>query len=438
MLASHLHLIRSNASRLSLLTSRRLYSAIKSRHNQAIVDLLLKCREEEERKPDSNSFKVYAFTHAIDSVLSVDRPIRSGNDVHALRGIGPGILTRINDYLYKLYADDATRDQDTYREIMKVRATTILNSIPAIGRKRAIELVDAGCLSLDDLISGKFNSMLTPKQILNVKYLTHIEQPVLSQDAEDVLAFCRESLDARYEMVLVGDYRRGIDNFPDIQVMILHPDFVHVPLPTEPPPGSPSPQKDAAPKPRKRRKNRDDEERTNLLHGDVVPLLQERGLISDTFTSDFTSWQGIIRLPGRHREWGARPDRISAIKNMDGHFRKMSLHIVPQKSLGSALLSLTGDSEFDKELCNRAQRQGMLFNEYGLWKWNPGQNNPMTSVPDEAQAESIAQSDGYWSLVNSTSEEDIFRELDIKFVDPTKRNFLFLFGKARKRRTVQP
>ena len=57
-------------------------------------------------------------------------------------------------------------------------------------RKKATDLTDAGCLSLDDLVSGRFNSMLSSKQILNVKYVHHLEQPATREQAEDVLVRC--------------------------------------------------------------------------------------------------------------------------------------------------------------------------------------------------------------------------------------------------------
>ncbi len=78
---------------------------IKSQHNQAIVDLLVRCNfgcllhvscrsyfrtlalREEESKDNANPFKIQAFSRAIDSVRTLDRPVRSGNDVRAVSHI---------------------------------------------------------------------------------------------------------------------------------------------------------------------------------------------------------------------------------------------------------------------------------------------------------------------------------------------------------------
>ena len=108
--------------------------------------------------------------------------------------------------------------------------------------------------------------------------------------------------------------------------------------------------------------------------------------------------------------------------------------LVPQKSLGSALLFLTGDNEFHKDLSTRAQNIGMLFNHHGLWNWNSSQTE---SPAPNAESQSFVgtMNDGYWSLAKSTTEEEIFQELGMDFVDPTRRNFAFVSGKRRGKRT---
>ena len=80
----------------------RLLPVIKSQHNQAIVDLLVRCNfgcllhvscrsyfralalREEESKDSANPFKIQAFSRAIDSIRTLDRPVRSGNDVRTV------------------------------------------------------------------------------------------------------------------------------------------------------------------------------------------------------------------------------------------------------------------------------------------------------------------------------------------------------------------
>ncbi|KJA21213.1 hypothetical protein HYPSUDRAFT_140979 [Hypholoma sublateritium FD-334 SS-4] len=402
---------------------------IKSQHNQGIVDLLVRSLQEEESKASANPFKIQAFSKAIDSIRTLDRPIRSGNDVHAVQGIGPGITARINDHLLQLYTAEADRDMEIYKEIVKSRCITMFNDIPSIGLKKATDLADAGCLSVDNLVSGRFNSMLSAKQILNVKYAHHLEQPTTRQQAEDVLAFCRHHFDPAFQFDLVGEYRRGITSLTDIQIMVSHPSFVHIPLPPDPSMAISS-KKETKPKAKTKRKKRDDEgPPTNVLYSEIIPMLHQTGFISDTLTFDATSWTGFARLPGRDDQWGTVFERLNAIKNTGGDFRRVSLNIAPQRSLGSAQLWLTGNAKFEKYLCYRAQRRGLMLNAHGLWRWTASRGSapPDGDVAGAGGDDGAPHDGGHWVLLRCATEEDIFRELGMAFVDPERRSLSAAF-----------
>lgn len=84
----------------------------------------------------------------------------------------------------------------------------------------------------------------------------------------------------------------------------------------------------------------------------------------------------------------------------------------------------------------------MFFNEYGLWRWT---SNSLSSNPETETVSSrpfgwdyetaTTQKTGYWSLLPSATEQDIFREIGMEFVDPTRRNFSYVTGKKRRTRT---
>lgn len=119
------------------------------------------------------------------------------------------------------------------------------------------------------------------------------------------------------------------------------------------------------------------------------------------------------------------------------------ISLVPQKSRPTALLALTGDDELTKHMRKKAERQGMLLNEYGLWKWNtsqpPSLENPETapiSPSDEADAsEDAAAPEGFWGLVPTPTEADVFKELGVRYVPPERRNWGFVTGAAKLRPT---
>ena len=118
--------------------------------------------------------------------------------------------------------------------------------------------------------------------------------------------------------------RRGADSFPDIRLMISHSDYVDIPPPTEPPGETMS---------KKRRKP----SAFNLLHDNVIPLLQKNGLVAETVSTDSISWQGIVRLPESSE---ISTERIAAIKEILGQYRIM--HITCAFSIPPLSSSLTG------------------------------------------------------------------------------------------------
>lgn len=95
--------------------------------------------------------------------------------------------------------------------------------------------------------------------------------------------------------------------------------------------------------------------------------------------------------------------------------------LVPIKSKGAATLSLTGDIEFNLDLRKRASQLGMHLNESGLWRFHPRNDDTSPKSTDDP-----ATAEGYWELVASETEDDIFNELDMSWIEPEKRNFSFL------------
>jgi DNA polymerase beta len=105
--------------------------------------------------------------------------------------------------------------------------------------------------------------------------------------------------------------------------------------------------------------------------------------------------------------------------------------LVPWKSRGAALLALTGDIEFNRHIRVRAGNLGMHLNEFGLWRW---QSN--TSEEPDVGTEEDIEGKGFWELMKADTEEDILTELGMEWIEPTKRNFVFVAGKKRTTRTA--
>lgn len=105
---------------------------------------------------------------------------------------------------------------------------------------------------------------------------------------------------------------------------------------------------------------------------------------------------------------------------------------VPRQCAGAALIALTGDLEFNLAIRRAASRLGLRLNEYGLWRWR---DTAATTCIDEVEKQwSIEQYGGYWELVASEREEDIFEAVGMEWVAPERRNFTNLDVRSKKRR----
>ena len=135
--------------------------------------------------------------------------------------------------------------------------------------------------------------------------------------------------------------RREIYPFHKIQLMISHPDFVYVPLPSVPSPFSTS---TSSPKIGSRKRKMGEEKEKTLLQSSILPSLQHRGLIAETLSSTQKSWEGIIRIPEQRGEWGDRAERVAGVENLEGQFRRMMIKWVVYMHKLYSLLSFFSPS----------------------------------------------------------------------------------------------
>lgn len=83
------------------------------------------------------------------------------------------------------------------------------------------------------------------------------------------------------------------------------------------------------------------------------------------------------------------------------------LRVVPESSWGAAMMYFTGSKEHNVRMRERALKQGLTLNEYGLF-------------PDDKQAEGSPQSRGI-APVASETEESVFEKLGVPFIPPEAR-----------------
>lgn len=112
----------------------------------------------------------------------------------------------------------------------------------------------------------------------------------------------------------------------------------------------------------------------------------------------------------------------------------MPFRLYPILSEGSALLASTGDAEFNSHLRKVAKTMGLRLNEYGLWRHcrSPGSSLDNSAEPNGVtNGKSAGAEEGRWELIVSRTEQEIFDELGIDYVEPERRNFSFIATKQK-------
>ncbi|KAF9013308.1 hypothetical protein BDQ17DRAFT_1343181 [Cyathus striatus] len=315
-------------------------------------------------------------------------------------------------------ASEQPEVSDTDFTLNALDITTELTTLPGIGSRTAHTLIKNGCRGIADLkASPKLLDMLSPVQRLR---LTTLDYPHANRsEAESVMAFMAKSLPPNYDMLLVGDYRRGAKEFLDIEVLLTRPDFVYVPKPAPPTRTSPeirvkSIRKSAV----KSYLVLTQKERQSPLHKEVTPQLEERGLIAKHLNARGNVWEGVVRLPDKKPLSMLQTQK--AIKAKEGTYRKLVIRIVSPKSFGAAVIQFTGDKEFIRDIRMKASRLGLYLDEFGLWRWQEGEK----------------EGQGFWKMIKAHTEDEIFETLGTPFVAPERRNFVNIVERPKRRKGV--
>ncbi|KAJ8691221.1 hypothetical protein PTI98_010817 [Pleurotus ostreatus] len=427
---------------LRSIASQRCASSTASRQNlgpnDGILEVLEQNMQEEATKPERNPYKIRAFSTAINAVKQLERPIVSVEEVRFLRGVGPGIARRIQDYLdvhspvpRPIPTVKTSESSLSASEVARLKED--LMSISGVGPKKAQTLIDAGCTCLNDLKLPQYRSKLSNAQLIGMDFHDHLQESAQRHEAEVVAQLIQDSVSSKFEVHLVGDYRRGASASSSIDIMLLHPSHVHIPTPAPFTSASKKPSRSqsvfhTAPPTKSSRAN-------SPLLTHVLPSLQDRGLVAAALSFGLQTWQGIALVPDG--ESGGREDRqkrLQMIGKKEGNYRRLNISMVPIKSRGAALLALTGDAEFNRHLYTRATKLGLHLNEYGLWRWNHEASTESDMNPFDSEQSDSQSIRGHWELIKAESEEDIFLELGLDYVAPERRNYGFLVEMPGKKK----
>lgn len=403
----------SSSSRLLSSLAVRRFSTKPLGPNHDLIQALAHHKTAELVSTAPNPHKVRAFERAIKVIAALKQPVQSGGQVRQLIGIGPGVAARIDAFLANVpYVRDPPAQVDRTRLIL-----ASLKTVYGIGTQKAQMLYDAGCTSIPELTRPEFFKLLSPSQKVGARFAKHLDQAVSPSQAQTVKEFVSQNISSKFEVLLTGDHRRDVSS-SHVNLIVLHP--------FEPQMSAPEGSLDRETKPRPPKPTRlytmgqlfvnlTQSAQHTSLYADVVSPLESRGLVTATIAGGPQRWRGVVRIPllMANGDLEDRDERIRQIEKTEGRYTMLDIFFVPRRCKGAALVTLTGDSDFVTDILGRAHRLGLCLNEYGLWKWH-----------DE----------GFWEFMHGDEEEAIFRDVDMDFVVPERRNFGYLRRKRGRPR----
>ncbi|KAJ4482371.1 hypothetical protein J3R30DRAFT_3458675 [Lentinula aciculospora] len=211
--------------------------------------------------------------------------------------------------------------------------------------------------------------------------------------------------------------------------------------------------------------------RNSMFLNQVVPALKAGGLVALGDLAEISvgqwKWTGIVRVPQakdansseeeqsvevsrEDKEEVEKPleslgSRLRSLRSESGIFRKLDLSIAPLPSRATALLFLTGDVEFVRDMRMRANRMGLLLNEFGLWRWEKEEEEEEEIVKTDDETPPARRPSpgrprlpykapqGKYSLLPTPTEYSLFASLGLDYIPPEKRNYSFLLSKYSKK-----
>jgi len=312
---------------------------LSNKNNKLLVDNFIKLIKYIEYKfghVDHFTYKIRIFKNALRIIKNHPDKIKSGNDLKDVRGIGKGIMSRIDEILKTKTLKELKGFNENYKE----RKETIINELQKvinIGEKKAIELVKKYDIkSINDLKKKhkKGEIKLNDKILIGLKYYGKVQENIPRKEIDKFykkIIKVGKEIDKDLIVKIAGSYRRENKISNDIDILLSH------------------------------KKIKTNKELNKNYLNLFIKNLKNKKMIIDDLTTDTsnTKYMGFSKLN-------------------DNHIRRIDIRFVPFQSYHSALLYFTGSFQLNRQMRQIAKKLGYKLNEYGLYK-----NNKLIKVKSE-------------------------------------------------------
>ena len=311
-----------------------------------------------------NSFRLKHFKNALRIIKSYPDKIKSTDDIKDIKGIGKGVLSRIEEILKTKKLSELEKGPNIKKINKEINVIDQLTEVINIGRKKAKELVkEYNIKSVSDLKkrnkSGEIE--LNSKILLGLKYYNKVKLNIPRNESDKYYKLFKEvglELDKDLIITICGSYRREKKTSNDIDVLITHKKIIT-----------------------------DNDKKKNINYlVKFIEILKKLKVLKDDMTDGkiITKYMGFCRLKNKP-------------------IRRIDIRYVPYRSYYPALLYFTGSYKLNQDMRQFAKSLGYKLNEYGLYK---------ITIKDDKEK---------FRFIKVKSEKDIFDKLGLDYLEPKER-----------------
>lgn len=316
-----------------------------------------------------NMFRLKHIKHAVKVISLFPDKITSSSQLKDKKGIGKGIMARIDELLQtgKLGEITVTHKSDKYLSYVND-----LEQVYGIGRAKALELITQHNIKsvkeLKDALK-KNKIILSDNILIGLKYYGIYKQQIPRSEMleyDTILYDQLHKVDPRLVGVICGSYRRLAKESNDIDFLIVHPKI-----------NSTNFYSHSA--------------KNNYLFDFVNKLIKNKIIVDNlTDPNTLTKFMGFCKLPNKE-------------------IRRIDIRFMPYDSYYTSLLYFTGSGEFNRKMRSIAIQMNYKLNEYGLYKIDPDIQRGKNEVDESLEA------------IKITSEKDVFEYLGMEYLEPELR-----------------
>lgn len=268
-----------------------------------------------------DQWRTLAYRKGITTLKKQAIKITTAKQAAALPFIGARLAEKIEEIVLtnQLQKLDNTHS-DPLGQVLR-----LFLGVYGAGLQQANKWIQAGHRTLEDL---QTKAKLTNSQKIGVEHYADFNSQIPREEVEAHGAVVKNALkrvNIKFQVTIMGSYRRGAEDSGDIDLIISCPGFSLANL------------------------------RTVVFDTLVPQLFQARFLkvslaTSHSNDSTGTKWHGASCLP------------LSKI------WRRLDLLLVPEEEMGAALLYFTGNDIFNRSMRLLARKKGMRLSQKGLYK----------------------------------------------------------------------